>query len=148
HLVSNVYQDGRSARFLVSYPDPVEAGEWRRGVSIRGLDSYSKVCQGLRAIEAEKGVTLSPPAEEGWATWGNGHRREQRPDILCPVWAKAEGHCLRMALILFLARRIASGHDATGPIDREALEAASRITDYFKAHSCRVYAAAAAGKSL
>jgi hypothetical protein len=49
---------------------------------------------------------------------------------------------------LFLARRIASGHDATGTIDREALEGASRITDYFKAHSRRVYAAAAADKSL
>ena len=147
HLVSDRYQDGRSARFLASYPDPVEAGEWRRGVSIRGLDSYSRACQGLRAIKPGKVFTLSPPAEEVWAAWVNGHRREQPPDILHPVWAKAEGHCLRIALILFLAHRIATGQDATGTIDGGAMESASRITDYFKAHSRRVYAAAA-DKSL
>jgi hypothetical protein len=147
HLVGDAYQDGRSARFLASYPDPVEAGEWRRGVSIHGLDSYSRVCQALLAIEPGKVFTLSPPAEEIWATWVNGHRKEQPPDILRPVWAKAEGHCLRLALILFLANRIATGREATGTIDREAMEGATRITDYFKAHSRRVYAVAAADKT-
>jgi hypothetical protein len=147
HLVSDRDQDGRSARFLASYPDPVDAGEWRRGVSIRGLDTYSRACQGLLAVEPGKVFTLSPPAEDVWAAWVNGHRKEQPPDMLRPVWAKAEGHCLRIALILCLARRVATGHDATGTIDGEAMEGASRITDYFKAHSRRVYAVAAVGKT-
>jgi hypothetical protein len=109
---------------LSARPDP--AGEWQRGVIIRGLDSYSRACQGLLAIEPGKVFTLSLQAEEVWAAWVNGLRKERPPDILRPVWEKAEGHCLRIARILCLARQVATGHDATGTIGGEAMEVSPR----------------------
>jgi hypothetical protein len=85
---------------------------------------------------------LSDKAKTRWVEWVNEHRKEKPPDHLRAVWSKAEGHCLRLALVLFLSR-VAAGESRGNRIDAASMDGAAKLMSYFQAHTARAYAHAA-----
>jgi len=82
-------------------------------------------------------LRLADDARPVWRDWYDAHNREQaeRTGDLGAAWSKLEGYAARLALVLALA----ANPDAT-EIGRDTLEAACRITDWFKHEAERVYA--------
>jgi hypothetical protein len=76
-------------------------------------------------------------------TQGSNGRQQCRLNNLRPPWSKAEGHCLRLALVLFLVRKACGSTKAT-MIDPASIDGAIKLINYFKSHARRVYGGAAA----
>ena len=83
-------------------------------------------------------MTFSTAAKAIWIDWVNAHRKESPPDNLQPTWSKAEGHCARLALVLFLARQ-AANETKGSKIDETSIRGAIKLIEYFKSHTRRVY---------
>jgi hypothetical protein len=154
-LIDDRCEDGLSARFLLSYPDPTTNNDWRE-VDIEGSQHYLDLCNALWSMTPSASpITLSEAAKECWIKWVNGHRKETPPDHLRPTWNKAEGHCLRLALILAvtskvsndLATGMASERAVTPPstCDVESMEGAIKLIEYFKSHARRAYSSVPEG---
>lgn len=130
-------EDGFSARLLCSYPDPIPNREWtddamQSDVLLQG------VCDSLFELESDQIVTFSAESKALWVEWVNKHRAEIPQDNLRAVWSKAEGHCARLALVLYLSRRACNETKAT-KIDPDSMRGAIKLVEYFKNHSRRVY---------
>jgi hypothetical protein len=86
---------------------------------------------------------FSPAAKGAWRDWITAHYEEQTaeafPTHLCGPWAKLEGLCARLALIVHCCRQ-AAGETSSRDIDEESLLSAWALIDYFKSHTRRVYA--------
>jgi hypothetical protein len=144
-VIDDSREDGLSARILFSYPDPLKPADWKE-VPIKGADKYAQVCEALWNLKpSDEPMTFSKTAKEKWVTWVNALRKQEPPVNLKPCWSKAEGHSLRIALILFLSRKV-SGETKATEIDVASVEGAVRLTDYFLSHARRVYAAAISKK--
>ena len=130
-------EDGFLARILFSCPDPMPTDQWTEDT----VDStaYHRVCETLWNLAPEKRpVEFSKAAKKVWVSWVNRHRRKKVPDHLRSSWAKEEGHCLRLALVLFEVRKATSVTKAT-KIDVESIEGAIQLVGYFGSHATRVY---------
>ena len=83
-------------------------------------------------------MTFSSAGKSRWVEWVNVHRKESHPDNLRPMWAKAEGHCARLALVLFLARKACNETKDTC-LGRPSIDGAIKLIEYFKSYARRVY---------
>jgi hypothetical protein len=134
-LIDDAREDGFSARILFSYPDPIPKTDWTE--DIVDAREYFQICETLWNLKPEV-LEFSPTAKALWISWVNAHRQEAPPDNLKPIWAKAEGHCARLALVLFLARW-ACNETSESQIDKPSMEGAIKLISYFKSHAFRVY---------
>jgi putative DNA primase/helicase len=138
-LVANGREDGLAARFLLAWPGAPENTAWTEDV-VKGADDYHDICKGLWELpQCDEPVTLTSEAKARWVGWVNAHREQKPPPMLEPVWSKAEGYCLRLALILHLARR-ACNEGKGAQVGREDVEGAIELARYFMAHAKRIYA--------
>ncbi len=137
-LIDDAREDGFSARILCSYPDPLPNRSWNED-TVKETSQYASVCESLWNLEpAPKPITFSPEAKAIWIDWVDRHRQESPSDNLRPTWSKAEGHCLRLALVLFLARQVCKETKAT-QIDPASITGAIKLIEYFKSHARKVY---------
>jgi hypothetical protein len=133
--------DGGPARILLSYPSPIENTDWTED-SVQHTVKYKKICDYLWDLPAvDTPMTLSNEAKDAWIEWVNVHRKEEVQRNLKAVWSKAEGHCLRLALILYLVSQACNEPTDCniGMIDRKSVSGAIRLIDYFKKHAKKVY---------
>src|SRR5262249_31085757 len=74
--------------------------------------------------------------------WANEHYAETNertfPENLRGPWAKMEGYCARLALIVQLCRW-AAGEVLDEDVDRKSVAGAAALIEYFKSHARRVY---------
>ena len=114
---------------------------WNENV-IEESAEFAAVCEKLYQLIPAK-ITLSAAAKTIWIAWFNRHSNEQPPDHLRPIWAKATGHCARLALVLYELRR-ACGETTEAEIDIASMSGGIKLMEYFKSHAHRVYEKAAA----
>jgi hypothetical protein len=137
-LIEDGREDGLAARFLVAYPEPPAPAAWNEN-SVTGEAEYRRIFEALWALPiARKPIPMASPAKQVWIDWVNRHRVETPPDNLRPTWAKAEGHCARLALVLCLSHHVCNETTAN-EIDEASMRGAVKLIDYFKAHAIRVY---------
>jgi hypothetical protein len=136
------FQEDLPARILFAYPPSMPPGEWSEEI-IEGSKGYAKVCEALWKLKASaKPIEFSIEAKAIWIEWVNNHRRHEPPDNLRAAWSKLEGYCLRLTLVLFLARR-ACQETNSSKIDPASIKGAIKLIAYFKSHAWRVYSSAA-----
>jgi len=63
---------------------------------------------------------------------------EGHPDNLRGPWAKLDGYCARLALVLHVCRQQAGEADGAD-VDAQSMAGAIRLVEYFQAHARRVY---------
>jgi hypothetical protein len=147
-LIDSAREDGKAARFLLSFPAPLKSAEWTEDTP-ECTEAYETVCRCLLALRAsDVPIRLSDEAKSRWVEWINQHRKEQVDDALGAVWAKAEGYCLRLTLILFLTKEVYKLRPmlVCGTIDikdtlidLESIEGGIKLIEYFKSHAKYVY---------
>jgi len=138
-LIDDSREDGFAARILFSWPDPIPHGNWSEATVQRDLP-YASLCEQLFDLpQSKKPITVSAPAKKLWIKWVNAHRAELPSDNLRPTWSKAEGHCLRLTLVLHLARKFCN-ETKSGKIDEASMVGGIKLIEYFKSHAKRVYA--------
>ena len=131
-------EDGLDARFLFSYPTPIPNHGWNED-PIEGSTEYQEICDTLWNLNwSFDPLTLSPKAKGLFIDWYDSHVQESPPDNLRPTWAKAEGYCGRIALILFLTRQACRETNAI-EVDEQSMAGAIQLIEYFKSHAIRVY---------
>lgn len=134
--------DGMAARFHAIFPSPLPPAPWSAATVPVGSAEWQRVCDKLFGLKPRtEPLTLDPAAEEVWAAFYNAHNQEQPPVHLQPYWAKCEGYCLRLALVLTMLRW-ACGEADGERVDATAMTGAVKLVAYFKDHARRVYAAA------
>lgn len=147
-------ENGLLARMLVAHP-PRRAKRWSEAdISQDVEDDLSLVFDGLFSFTAEKGedgterprlVRLDPRAREVWIAWYNEQAREQcdLTGDLAAAWSKLEGYAARFALVLHLARWVASaGSGASiqpGVVGVDSIEAGITLSRWFGAEAERAY---------
>lgn len=144
-------EDGFVHRVLFSFPDPVPQQWTEDEIAADILTQYQEFFSALFALQpalTENGemdpvvLTLSPLAKNEWRAWITAHYEEQTsekfPIYLKGPWAKLEGYCARLALILHCCRE-AAGETNSVEIEEQDITAAWALIDYFKSHAKRVY---------
>jgi hypothetical protein len=145
-LIDDAREDGLSARFLFTYPDPLINTDWTE-TPIEGADEYARVCNYLYDLTTDATpIRFSAVAKSVWVQWINAHREEAPPDGLRPAWSKFEGYCQRLALVLFLIWRACSPEPQTltevlkrRQVGEESITDAIKLIEYFKSHARRVF---------
>jgi hypothetical protein len=130
-------EDGMEARILFSCPDSIENAEWTEK-TVEGELIYAETCHKLFNLQGREMVEFSHGAKTLWVQWINEHRKETLPDNLRSAWAKLEGYCARLALVLFETHKAASGTKPTD-LDEASIQGAIDLIEYFKSHATRVY---------
>lgn len=136
-FISNECEDGFSARMLFAYPDPIPSRSWNDDV-VKKSDEYHSVCEKLYKARAASVLTFTVLAKAEWVKWVNKHRIESTSDNLRATWSKAEGHCARIALVLYHLRK-ACGETKLPNVDLGSVKGAIQLIEYFKGHAKRVY---------
>lgn len=137
-LIDDTREDGFSARILFAWPDEIPHGDWTEE-TIQGSLFYASICEQLFDLpHSDEPIKVSLSAYELWIEWVNAHRAESPLDNLRPTWSKAEGHCLRLTLVLHLARKFCN-ETRSKDIDEKSMAGGIAIIDYFKSHALRVY---------
>lgn len=141
-VIENNREDGFSARILFSYPNPIPNKDWTEDTIEQSI-LYAGICESLWSMKPIKNpITFSPAAKKLWIEWINAHRKETPPDNLRPTWSKMEGHCARLALVLFMLRKQCNVTKSK-QIDEPSIDGAIRLIEYFYNHAHRVYSASA-----
>jgi len=142
-------EDGFIHRLLIAYPDTIPLHYSETVVSERLLQKYSDLALSLwcnrkdipdTAKFSQQTLHFSAKCRHTWRQWNESHCTEINnidPRFRGP-WAKLEGYCARLALILHRCRYI-SGETRSINIDRESLIRAIKLVDYFKSHVARAY---------
>jgi hypothetical protein len=145
-------EDGFIHRILFTYPDPLP-GEWtEEGISSAVLDELDSVFARLwdlapgldeRDVLGPVKLTFTPEGKQVWVNWITAHYAEMAersfPAHLRGPWAKLEGYCARLALVLHLCRYVSS-ETTSENIDAPSVMGACALVRYFKSHAKRVYA--------
>src|SRR5262249_11110299 len=138
-------------RILFSWPAPVRPRWTESEPHPDTIAAYSAFFESLFRLQAERD-------EEGeWRPRTLKFKREARllfadfvddpaadladeesPDTWRGPWAKMEGYCARLALVLHLCRVTADETDSED-VDEESVRGAVRLARYFMAHARRVY---------
>lgn len=128
-------EDGFVDRLLFSYPDPVPVRWNSKGVKSATTEGY---CSALLALTKMTGdavpIELERVARALFGYWINRHNRESEGGAVPKgSWAKFDGYCARLALILhFLWEPDAE------KIGLDTIKRAIALIDYFKSHCRRV----------
>lgn len=145
-------EDGFIHRVLFAYPDPVPLS-WSEAVisdaTLQGYDAVVQALWGLKPGEDEEGrrvpqvLSFTPDAKALWVEWIEDHYREGADPLFPPnlrgPWAKLEGYCARLALVLHLCRYVCCEAESE-EVDRISVAGAATLVEYFKSHARRVYA--------
>lgn len=144
-------EDGWIHRILFAWPEEIEMTVTKAEPDPLTLDDYEKVFVNLFALESGRDsdgepvprtLRFSHDADDRWTAFVNALYREMKaedfPEELRGPWAKMEGYCVRLALLLHVCRQ-ACGETSSEEVDRESVENAIRLVRYFQAHARRVY---------
>lgn len=138
-------EDGFLDRFLVTYPEWVaeRAEDWG-GVSQASRDAWDSSVRGLLSLPSSGQPAYLPLSLTGRTAYQEFTARQADevnaddfPDHLRGPWRKLRGYCLRLALILHGLDAACDGLDEQA-VDGCAVERATRLVTYFKAHARRV----------
>lgn len=144
-------EDGFIHRLLFSHPEHLPPYWTEAFVTREAQEGYLKVFEALLRLSPsmdEEGRSFSVAApftvtgKEVFVGWANAHHEEQTellfPENLRGPWAKLEGYCARLALILQECRYVIG--EATGEaIDEISALGAVALMNYFKSHTRKVY---------
>ena len=146
-LLQSKEQDGFIERLLLTFPEPVD-DEWvEEGVSAevrqRYLDRY-RALYNLKPETLDDGslkplaLEFSPQAREFWINFYKVNCDEIKHESninLKAAFKKIEAYCARFSLIVQLM-----SYPESKCIDKEAVEIAVALAEYFKAHTRKIYA--------
>lgn len=137
-LIDDAREDGFPARILFASPKPVPQGNWTDTTVDQSTD-YLDLCKQLYDLKAIKEPhRVDAEAKQLWIKWVNDHRAESPPDNLRPTWSKAEGHLLRIVLIIHLTRQLCNETKSVN-VDAKSMEGGIELIEYFKSHAHKVY---------
>jgi hypothetical protein len=115
-------------------------------------DAYATVIEHLGALDwatpdraspCPRVVTLTRQGKAAFVAWATSHYADlaapELPANLRGPWAKLEGYCARLALVLHMARRVC-GETQGEEVDDISVLSAAALADYFKSHARVVYA--------
>ncbi len=144
-------EDGLMDRFLFAYPAPRQIRFTEEEISTGAEARYAALYDSLADLTLatdEHGdpnprpLRFSRAARDLFAATVDALGAEVLdpgfPRRLEGVWAKLRGYLARISLVLAVCR-CAECNVREGCVEREDIEAASRLLAYFKAHACRVY---------
>ena len=147
--------DGFLDRFLLSFPDPMEATPetWRvipddveKGycdvfLDLLGMDMVSEADGPTSTRLRPFFVRFSADGRRAWEEFtGTMAARMNALDKFDPfrgVLSKLRGYGLRFASLLWCVRRACGQLDPNAPIDAEVMRGASALVDYFERHATR-----------
>ncbi|MBI4582732.1 MAG: DUF3987 domain-containing protein [Planctomycetes bacterium] len=150
-LIPEYFASGLAARLLVTMP-PQPRRRWtERDVSEDVEAGYSQILDRLWTLEPAEApdgerypvdVCLDPEAKRLWIEFYNAHEAEAEglPEALMAAWAKLEGYCARLALVLHLARW--AGGETVNPdfVDADSMGSAIQLARWLAGEAERVYA--------
>jgi hypothetical protein len=146
-------ESGLAARMLLCWPSR-KAKRWSEADVDASVEAeLARVVEQLyqlRSAEDDEGVTrpilvrLTPEAKAAWKAYYNAHANEQ-VDLsgdLSAVWSKLEEYTARLALVIHFIRWAANDStlESSDRLDLASMEAAIRLTQWFKREARRVYA--------
>jgi hypothetical protein len=145
-------EDGMLERFLVVYPEPINALWTEDDVSEAAEVGYRDLYHKLHSLSletdelgdpVEKPVAFSPEAKQVFVAAYNAHKQEMAapgfPQHLRSPWSKLEGYLVRLTLLLSACRFVEGGSPER--IEQEDVLRAVVLMDYFKAQARRVFGA-------
>jgi hypothetical protein len=143
--------DGFIDRILFAYPDPLSPDYKQDGVDPALGDELCGIFERIWSLQPDvdetgkeipRVVKFDGGAVSMWCRWMEAHHEEQThadfPENLRGPWAKLEGYCARLALIVHTLSHVCDGKD-DWQIDQESVASAWALIDYFKNHARRVY---------
>jgi len=144
-------EDGFIQRILFSFPEEVELRWTEAAVSDEALKGYQTVIDQLWQLEASSDefgcpipniVHFTPDGRLAFVEWVNQLFSELNegsfPPQLRGAFAKMEGYCARLALILHLSRYVCREADSEA-VDAFSVRGAIALVNYFKNHARKVY---------
>jgi hypothetical protein len=148
------FENGLAARLLLAFP-PRTTKRWNEhDIDLEVGGEVESVFEGLlwmeMAIDADgntspKKLPLMPEAQDAWVAFYDEHaagQAELAGGDLAAAFAKLEGYCARLALVIHCVR--AADHDTTlvsdEYIDAESVGRAVRIVRWFCDETRRIYA--------
>lgn len=149
--------DGFIDRYLVSFPDPIDAEPETWKVVPEHLEQgYCEVFTDLLGVEmipVADGpevtsyrpyfIPLSPDGRAAWGEFtGKIAAKMNALDKLDPfrgVLSKLKGYCARIAALLWAVRRACNELEPNAPIGADIIAGASKLVDYFEAHAIRCH---------
>ncbi len=158
--------DGFIDRFLFVYPAARPVADWTdRSVSDDVAAEWERVVRRLfdRPLQPDAETkrpkphvaVLTSDGQSAWCECHADHVAEMNGDGFPPnlrgPWSKLREYAGRLCLILALldhASKPNVDHIAIPEVDRDVVDRAWRLIDYFKSHARRVYAATAYGPRL
>jgi hypothetical protein len=142
------FADGLAARLLLAMP-PQKPRVWTEAVVAPEIEAQvARIFGRLLSLMPTDGepvlVDLSPTGKRAWVDFFNRHGHEQAAlsGDLAAAWSKLEGYCARFALLIHLLRMAADDRASTDSevfVDKEDIEAAARLVDWFGREAERVY---------
>jgi hypothetical protein len=145
-------EDGFVHRILFSCPAPCDITWTEAHIDQAMQDQYAAVVERLYALPGDTSdpetqrpriLQLTPAGKATFVEWAMAHYHELNAPDLSPMlrgpWAKFEGYCARLALVLHLTRLVCGEvqHEA---IDDISVFSAAAMVDYCKSHARIVYA--------
>lgn len=138
--------DGMLNHILFSYPEPIKRTWSQKELHDDTYNAYRdtiyKLINSLREIKEAQIHSLNMKAKICWENWIKDHYKEMNQemfnDILQGAWAKLEGYCARIALILHCCR-YSIGETDSIDIDEISIQSAVKSIDYFKSHIKKMY---------
>ena len=144
-------ESGLAARLLLAYP-PRRVKQWTESeINPETERRYKELVDTLFTLEAvgdsltPKRLSLSHEAKDSWIKFVNQHGKElvDLEGDLSAAWSKLEEVPARLALIFHLIRSAYGDLAADGSEDDlvgiESMEAAIRLTEWFKTETKRIY---------
>jgi len=148
-------EDGFIHRVLVTYPDyeplptyKTEDDYFKTEVDAKTMKAYAEVIRKLwgKRLDTfdfcQQTLTFNASGKRAWVDWINAHYSEMNAmtdaDSLRGVWAKMDGYCARLSLIIHRCRYV-TNETRSRNVDKESIIRAGRLVDYFKGHARRAY---------
>jgi acyl-CoA-binding protein len=149
------FENGLAPRLLLAMP-PRRKKRWTENDIDNKTDRHmADIISRLYSLESQTAdngqqqpvtVPMSGEAKSRWVDWYNLHGERQRDAVgdVAAVLSKLEATCARLALIFQMARA-AAGDASYVEIDRQSVESAITVTDWFVVEIPRVYQVLRAG---
>lgn len=133
-------EDGFLQRILFCFANPVQQTWSETGVSEAVRGRYCSFVSNLLGISQQSLLRFSPGGRKAWESWIQSHLAELDTvgEQLRGAWAKMNGYCARLALIIHVCRHTARETKSLD-VDGESMERATKLIGYFKSHARRVY---------
>lgn len=144
-------EDGFIHRILFAYPKPVVRRWTDASVSAAAMDGYEEALRTLASLHGVKDenqadvplvLDFTREGKKAFSSWATDHYQEsQDPDFsrgLQGPWAKMDGYCATMALILQVLRWVTDETDEVN-VDETSVKGAIAIMAYHKSAARRIY---------